>query len=196
MMDRGRVRAWGFAAAGLAAAGMGGVGYTVLRRNPPTGAPAASTIAKGSATTEKSSLPELSAAIGKGDGLALAVLKSRLETKAEGPAPALTEAEASQWIDALAGVRAGLSRFSAYGRASSVVVISEILRKFDAAPAPSNWTGVLRPASEVLSAALADRVWEVRVAALSEVKNLWRWSPGRDMITVENDQLAGWKVAL
>jgi hypothetical protein len=195
MMDRGRVRTWGLAAAGLAVVGAG-IGFlglkTLGRKAVPAGASAA---AKATPVDEKSSLSQISAAIGRGDGMALAILKARLEAKTEGPVPAMTEAEASEWVAALASTRAGLSRFSAYGRASAVVVASEILKKFNASPVPGNWGDVLRPSSEVLSAALADQVWEVRVAALSEVKNLWKWTPNRDLILAEIDKIAEWKAA-
>ena len=105
----------------------------------------------------------------------------------------MTEAEAAGWIEALNGLRAGMSRFSAYGRASAVVAASEILRKFRDAPAPANWLGVLPPSTEVFALGLADEVGEVRVAALTEVKGLWKWSPRRDLFTGESRDLSDWK---
>lgn len=194
MTDRGRVRTWVLAAAGLGMLGVGFLGYKTLGRKTGT-APRAGVAA--SKVTEKSPLPELSAAIGRGDGLALAILKTRLEAKTEAPAPppAMTEEEGLQWIEALISVRTGLSRFSAYGRASAVVVTSEILHKFDASPAPANWMGVLPPSAEVFSAALADETWQVRVAALSEIKGFWNWGPRRDFMPKELTALTVWKNA-
>ncbi len=72
--------------------------------------------------------------------------------------------------------------------------MTEILHKFEAAPAPANWMGVLAPSAEILAATLADEVWEVRVTALDEVKGLWKWAPRREFPTGREEKfLTEWK---
>lgn len=194
MMDRGRVRTWGVAAAGLALAGAAAVVGLKLAAVKPSKAPAATAIA----VDAKSPVSNLAHAIARGDGMALAVLKNRLEAKpkpTEGAA-ALSEGEANDWIAALSALNTGSARFSAYGRASAVVVASEILHKFDSGPAPAVWLGALRPSSEVFATALVDDVWEVRVAALGELKRFWTWTPRRELLQREVDDLTAWKSSL
>ncbi len=143
---------------------------------------------------EDSSLPELARAVAHGDGMALAVLKARVEKKAGSAAPsALSVAEADQWIGTLEGIVAGYSKFSGYGRASSVVVVSEVLQKFQVEPTPANWRGVLTPAAHALGVSMADQTWEVRVAAISEIKALWSWSPACSTSPSDIKWIVGWK---
>jgi len=202
MMERGRMRTWGLAAAGLGAVGVvAAIGYG-LRPSKPSPV-AAGVAATASTVTAKSPIRDLSRAIARGDGLAMAILKNRLEEKpevdAEGqpkPAEPMTEAEAADIVDALASLRTGIAKFSAYGRASAVVVASGLLHKLDAAPAPQGWIHALKPSSEVFAAALVDQVWEVRVAALGEAKGFWKWTPRRDLRSNEVDDITAWKGAL
>ena len=199
MMDRGRVRTWGIAAAGLVLAGAAVAGFKFAAVKSSK-APTEPVIA----VDAKSPVRDLARAIARGDGLALAVLKNRLEDKpkpAEGsatatPEPALTEAEAVDWIAAASALNTGSARFSAYGRASAVVVASEILHKFDSGPAPEAWLGALRPAAQVFATALVDDVWEVRVAALGELKGFWTWAPQRSLVEREVNHLTDWKSSL
>jgi hypothetical protein len=201
MTDRGRVRTWVLAVAGLSVAGAATLGVRLAFSTKVKIVPGSGRIA----VDAKSSLPQLSQAIARGDGMALAVLKSRLEEKplivdplaASLEAPlAMTEKQAEEWADILASLRVGFSRFSAYGRASAVVVTSEILHKFDAAPAPAGWVDVLRPSSEVFNAALVDQMWDVRAAALGKLKGFWTWGPRRDLFRGEVDLLSRWKESL
>lgn len=191
-MKRSQIVAAVFAVMGAAVVGVGV--FTYPRK---TSAPAPQAVAAQTEVAADAPLAELSRAVAKGDGMALAVLKSRVETR---PAdieklPAMTEAEASEWVGVLANLRAGLSRFSGYGRATAVVVASGILQKFADSPAPPNWMEALKPSADLLSAAASDKTWEVRVAALSEIKSLWRWNPRRDFLPVEREALISWKQA-
>ncbi len=191
-MERFRTRAALLAALGLGVAGAGFVGFKALGGKPrPVRVEATASAAIGASST----LPEISQALGKGDGMALAVLKARLETRPEAGAPvaAITEAEALQWADVLASLRAGISRYSGYGRASTATVASLVLQKFAESPAPPNWLSVLDPAAQVFNATIADQTWEVRVASMNELKTLWRWTPQRNLLPVELTSLTSWK---
>lgn len=195
VMERFRSRAAIFAALGLGVAGAGVFGLQSLTRKPARETPQATSTPSTSKVNIDSSLADLSTAIAHGDGMALAVLKARLETKpAEGTVvEPMTEAQAAEWAGALSSLRAGFSRYSGYGRASSAVVSSLILQKFAASPAPPNWRSVLAPAAEVLQTAIADGTWEVRVAAMNELKTLWRWTPRREFVRSELNELIAWK---
>ncbi len=83
MTERGRMRTWALAAAGLGVLGVGFLGLKSLGRKPGAGA----TTVKASAVTAASTLPQISAAIARGDGLALAVLKARLDARPPEAAP-------------------------------------------------------------------------------------------------------------
>ena len=196
MSKRTRMRAAVLAAAvmGLAAAG-----FLAMRTPIPRPKPEATKSQPVGSVTVSSTLPELSRAIARGDGMALAVLKSRMETKADGTSSAdlepITDTQAKEWAGVLASLRAGSSRFSAFGRASGVVVASEILKRFATRPAPPTWIAVLEPSAAILETAMADNAWEVRVAALSEIKGLWKWMPNRDLFPVERRELVKWRSA-
>ena len=198
MTDRGRVRTWVLAVAGLSVAGVATLGVrlafsTKVKIVPGSGR---------NVVDANSSLRQISQAIARGDGMALAVLKSRLGEKPQIVDPlkvsleapsAMTEKQSEDWADVLASLRMGFSRFSTYGRTSAVVMTVEILHKFDAVPVPAGWVDVLRPSSEVLNSALVDQMWEVRAAALVELKAVWTWGPQRDLFRGEVDQLSRWK---
>lgn len=197
MKDRGRVRTWIYAAAGLGVACAAVLGMRLAFNTKTKIIPSAK-------ITSKSSLPEISKAIARGDGMALAVLKSRVDPKVYGenfvgprePLAPVTEEQGAEFADALANLRVGFSRFSGYGRGSAVVVTSEILHKFDEMPAPAAWVDSLRPASEVFAAALVDQDPGVRAAVLGELKGFWNWSPQRELMTGEYDHLKDWKASL
>ena len=203
MTERGRVRTWGIIGASAAAVAVAGIGYSLAAKPRAAAPPAKAATVTG--LTADSPLRTLSRAIARGDGRALAILKTRCdadaapkpEAKAEAVPPAtITDAEVADFADALASLRAGLSRFSAYGRASAVVVASELLHKLGNAPAPESWADTLQPASDVFALTLADSVWEVRVAALAEVKGFWPWHPRRDLMPGEIKRLGAWKTSL
>jgi HEAT repeats len=204
MTERGRVRTWCVAAAGLALVGAAIVGLKFATEKSAKAPAGAGGSGAAVAVDAKTPVRDLARAVAKGDGLALAVLKTRLEAEAKpaeenaNPTPeiALTEAEATDWVAVLAGLRTGSAHFSAYGRASAVVIASEVLHKFDVDPAPTNWSDALEPASVIFATALVDEVWEVRVAALGELKGFWNWTPRRNLLKPEVLQLLGWKASM
>lgn len=151
--------------------------------------------AEASTISPDATLEELAKGLSQGDGMALAVLVSRLELP-EGQTPEpIDKSEGAVWQAIISSLRQGIEKFSPYGRASAVSALARVLDRFAAEPAPSDWLGILPPSHELLSLALADPEPAVKIAVLQETPGLWIWSPGRDF-TVELDRLADWKKAL
>lgn len=193
MTERGRMRTWGLAAAGLGVAAALTAAVVHFAGPGRGGKPG---VAKAAVLDAATSTRELAGAVARGDGMALAILKARFDEKPkpDAPPPAdLTDGDVEELTEVLKSLRAGLSRFSAYGRASAVVVASEALQRLSTAKAPAGWADTLAPAAEVLVSGLSDEVWEVRVAALGEVKGFWTWNPQRDLLQVEVGDLTAWK---
>ncbi len=140
-------------------------------------------------------LAELAAGLKQGDGMALAVLVNRVASPEGTEARPIPESEGAAWQGVVMGIRAGLPKFSAYGRASAVSALARVLDRYTIEPAPADWLGLLAPSHEVFTLALADPDAGVRIAALNEMPALWVWSPGCDF-TVELDRLASWKEGL
>jgi HEAT repeat protein len=145
---------------------------------------------------EHSPLSALAPALRDGDARALAVLQQRLAAKPDAPAAAVPEAEAGEWFETLAGLRAGFLRFGGYGRATALGVVGKIFERLAVDPAPSTWVQSLQPAHDLLTAGLADSDLDVRVSALIEVGKLWSWMPGRTPQKLEEEALDGWKEGL
>lgn len=132
----------------------------------------------------------------RGDARALSDLAQQVTAKTEGTPKGLDETEGADWVEMLTGLRAGFAQFGGPGRATSVAVVGQILRRFAIEPAPAGSVRVLPPSFEVLAAGLADRELEVRVAALTAVGRLWAWAPGRGLMPVEEQAVAQWKEGL
>jgi HEAT repeat protein len=131
-----------------------------------------------------------------GDAKALAILQQRLAGEKDAPRKAPSDAEAAQWLETLASLRAGFLSFDLPGRATSTVVAAAILDKFTAEPAPARWIEALQPIREIYNASLNDSDSFVRLAALSEIRRFWIWMPGRSLTPVEEQALADWKERL
>jgi HEAT repeats len=190
MATRGRTGLGIIGVLGLAVA-VGVVGWTSRpgRRaavSPPT------------TTVEGAKSPRLALAerVRRGEARALLALHQEMTAKVDGPPKGLEEAEGAEWIEILAGLRAGFPKFGGRGRAASLVVVGQILRRFASEPAPAGWGRILPPSFELVAAGLADRELEVRIAAVAEVGRLWSWAPGRAMIPVEEQAVAQWKEGL
>jgi hypothetical protein len=128
-----------------------------------------------------------------GDAEALAVLYQRVMTRPEGEPKGLGDAEGKDWVAALAGMRTGFPRFSAYGRASALAAAARILDKFTVEPAPACWSEVLPPSHDLFTAGLADSAMNVRAAAVNEIARLWIYTPGRPLLPIEESSLGDWK---
>lgn len=190
MSSRRGTSVWISGVVGLAVvAGVAAV-VTVVARGRRGSEPPARTAAVG----EQTALPALAAALREGDARALAVLYQRTAVKPDAPAlPALTDAEAVEWVDVLKGVRTGFLKFGTYGRSSALTVAGRVLQRFSADPAPNRWVEVLHPVHDLLSSGLADGSLDVRGAALLEISKVWGWLPGRAMLPAEEDVLSDWK---
>src|SRR5579864_963901 len=130
----------------------------------------------------------------KGNAEALAALYQRVMPRSEGVERAPSDSEADEWLSTLTGLRIGFSKFSAYGRASALAVTARIFDKFAIEPTPARWIEALPPTHDLFCAGLGDpAALNVRVEALNDVSRLWLWSPGRDMMPVEEKVLAEWK---
>jgi HEAT repeat protein len=131
-----------------------------------------------------------------GDAKALAILQQRLAGEKDAPRKAPSDAEAAQWLETLASLRAGFLSFDLPGRATSTVVAAAILDKFTAEPAPARWIEALQPIREIYNASLNDSDGFVRLAALNEIRRFWIWMPGRSLTPAEEQALADWKETL
>jgi hypothetical protein len=184
MAVRRRTSLWIIGALGVAAA----VGVTGWLCRPGRRAEVA--------TPARAATPSPAERVGRGDAQALSALYRQMTAPTAGAPKGLDEAEGARQIETLMGLRSGFSRFGGPGRAASLAVVGQILRRFAVEPAPAHAIRVLPPSFETLTAGLADRELEVRVAAMTEVGRLWSWAPGRAMIPVEEQAVAQWKEGL
>ena len=185
--------------AGLAVLGIVGLGVAVamVASMRPAGKPSAPATATAAAVDPTTPLAGLAGPLGRGEAQALAALYQRVHVRPEsGVLDGLDPAEAADWIAALGGLRAGYPHFSAYGRASAITATSRILEKFAVDPAPAEWSKVLAPAHDLLTAGLADAAPDVRLTTMAEVGRLWIWMPGRSLMAIEEALLADWKQSL
>jgi HEAT repeat protein len=143
-----------------------------------------------------SPLALLNESLRRGDPRALAFIHEQVMPKPDAAKTALSDQEAKELIETLAGLRAGFPNLAAPGRAAAVSVASRILEKFSVDPAPAVWTEVLKPVHDLFSASLADASALPRCAALSEISRLWVWIPGRSLTPFEEQTLGEWKNAL
>jgi HEAT repeat protein len=189
MPARRRTRMWVAGVLGLAVAGALAVGIAQRTRRTTAVRPAV-------VIDEHSPLSALAAALQDGDARALALLQQRLADEAGTPPAAIGDDEASDWLDSLAGLRAGFLRFGGYGRATALNLVGKVFEHLAVDPAPRRWADALPPAHDLLSAGLSDPDLDVRVSALAEVGRLWSWMPGRTQLQREETALDAWKDAL
>ncbi len=142
---------------------------------------------------QASSLAVLNQALRDSDPRALAVFHERLTPKANETRQAISDDEASQWLESLSALRIGFFKFSPPARATAAMVACGILDKFTADIAPARWIEALQPVHDILSACLADADSNVRYIALEQVGRLWVWMPGRSLTAAEENALGSWK---
>ena len=145
---------------------------------------------------QASSLAVLNQGLRDGDPRALAVFHERLTPKANETRKAISDDEASQWLESLSALRTGFFKFGPPARAAAAMVACGILDKFSAEIAPARWIEALQPVHDILSACLADADSKVRYIALEQVSRLWVWMPGRSLIEAEENSLGNWKEGL
>jgi HEAT repeat protein len=139
-------------------------------------------------------LASLAEGIKRSDVAPLSALVQRLEPKPDERPKALTDAEGTDWVGVVVGLRAGYLKYATPGaRAAAVGAVAPILAKFSVEPAPQGWLGALLPAFDLLNSGLKDPSAEVRASTLMAVGHLWSWTPGRPMTRVEENQLGEWK---
>jgi hypothetical protein len=157
----------------------------------PSAGPSASTD-----SAAKSPLATLADRLRRSDADGLTALAQALEKAPETTTPAISDAEAAEWLDVLAALRAGFLRFpSARDRTLAVTGAQHILDKFAVEPAPASWLNALIPLRDILCTGLIDRDIDVRVTSLAALGKIWSWYPGRSLIGVEETTLADWKNA-
>lgn len=152
---------------------------------------AAVTPAKG--YSDSSTVGELTAGLREGDARALEAAHKRIAAKADTPRAAVTEAEAGEFLDLIAGIRAGFLKFPPAGRGAATVVAATMIERFSVDPAPGRLMEVLKPTHDVYTAALADADPEVRFVALGQTSKFWSWIPGRTLSENDESAIADWK---
>ena len=144
----------------------------------------------------KSLLATLADRLRRGESDSLTDLARALEKPSEGVSPAISDAQAAEWLDVLTALRAGFLRFpTPRDRAVAVTGGQHILDKFTVEPAPASWLDTLVPLRDILSNGLTDRDVDVRATTLAVLGKVWSWYPGRSLIGVEETTLAEWKTA-
>jgi len=143
-----------------------------------------------------SDLAVLNQGLRDSDPRALAVFHERLTPRANETRKAISDDEASQWLDTLLALRTGFYKYSPPARATAAMVACGILDKFTAEIAPARWIEALQPVHDILSACLADADSPVRYLALDQVSRLWVWMPGRSLTEAEENSLGNWKEGL
>ncbi len=144
---------------------------------------------------EKSPMADLVQGLRAGNPRALVFIQQHLPS-ADAPRVALTDAEAAEWIEALAGLRTGFVGLNSPARAIAISLSFQIFDRFAVEPAPARWEEALRPLHDLFSAGLADADELVRATSLGEVAKSWAWLPGRSITPVEENTLANWKDGL
>ncbi len=141
-------------------------------------------------------LPALINGLRDGDARALLILFPRLTARMSPTPQAVTEAEAKELIEILNSTRVGFLRFGAYGRVSSLMLVTKVLERFGVEEAPPCWFEAMRPAHDLFASGLADADLQTRMTAMNQIGQFWSWFPGRTMMAVEETTLLDWKGAL
>jgi len=142
---------------------------------------------------EKSGLAVVNEGVRNSDPIALSVIQQRVTPKPDEPPVALSDKEASEWLQTLSALRAGFLKYDAPARAMAVNAACRILDKFAVEPAPAQWIKAIGPLHDLLSASLTDPDPKQRYTALAELGRFWVWIPGRTLMPVEEQALAEWK---
>lgn len=145
---------------------------------------------------EKSPLADLVQGLKAGNPRALLFLQQRLPQPSEATRVALNDAEANDWLQALAGLRTAFVTYNGPARAIAVSLAFQIFDRFAVEPAPSRWGEALTPVRDLFTAGVADSDANVRAAALGEIAKVWGWLPGRSLTPAEETTLANWKEGL
>jgi hypothetical protein len=143
---------------------------------------------------ENSALAVLNEGVRNSNPIALSVIQKRLTPKPDDQPPlAVSDGEASEWLQTLSALRAGFLKYDAQARVMAVNIASRIFDKFAIEPAPAQWIKAISPVHDLLSAGLTDSDPNPRFAALAELGRFWVWIPGRTLMPVEEQALAEWK---
>jgi HEAT repeat protein len=142
---------------------------------------------------EKSPLAVVNEGVRNSDPIALSIIQKRVTPKPDEPPMALSDGDASEWLQTLSALRAGFLKYDAPARAMAVNAACRILDKFAVEPAPAQWIKAIGPIHDLLSASLTDSDQNPRYTALAELGRFWVWIPGRPLIPVEEQALAEWK---
>ncbi len=142
-----------------------------------------------------SSLGDLTQALRAGNSRALVFIQQHLAQDGS-TRVALNDEQATEWVEALSGIRSGFVTFNGPARAIAVAVAFRILDQFAVEPASARWDKAIQPIHDLLTAGLADASHDVRAAALTEIAKIWVWLPGRSLTPAEENGLADWKNAL
>jgi HEAT repeats len=145
---------------------------------------------------DQSPLGVLNERLRTGDHQMLAFIHKRAKPVPNAARQAVSEQDATTWIETLTALRAGFPRFSAAGRATAVASACLILDKFSVEPAPAQWAVALEPVHDLLIASLTDSDKMPRYAALIDAGRLWVWMPGRSLTPLEEQTLGEWKAAI
>ncbi|QDV33286.1 HEAT repeat domain-containing protein [Tautonia plasticadhaerens] len=134
-----------------------------------------------------------------GDAEALAGASAEVApaVEADGEVPAapasLSDAELATWLDDLAGIGAGFSRFGPVDRARVIATVGTVLDRLAVEPAPARWIETLSPSAEVLTVGLADASPAVRAGAAEVLGRAWDWQPGCSTWPDADRAVASWK---
>lgn len=142
---------------------------------------------------ESTPISALTQPLRESDARALSALFRKTIVKPVAKLTAMTDAEGSEWIEALKALRTGFPKFSGYAKSSALTVVGRVFQRFGVEEAPQCWTEICVPAHDLFISALADPDLDVRVTALVELGKLWSWVPGPHMLPVEEDLVSNWK---
>lgn len=139
------------------------------------------------------------ALLAEGDAEALAKASAEaapavaLEGEGDAPPSAISDAELGTWLDDLAGIGAGYSRFGPVDRARVIATVGSVLDRLAVEPAPARWIEALSPSAEVLTVGLADASPAVRASAAEVLGRSWNWQPGCSTWPDADRAVASWK---
>lgn len=146
---------------------------------------------------EDSPIHVLNEGIRRGDGNALAFLRQRFQVKPK-EVKALTDEEALDCFESLVAIRVNFLKYTPASKIAAIECASHVLARFAVEQTPAGWAKILSPTHEILGGGMDDPSEDVRVAALTEMGNLWSWIPGCEVTDrgAEVRELAEWKDSL